>query len=363
MKKLVKFLLPFVVASSAIFSGCDKNKNKEDNRVLLSFGDMHATATREIDVAKLAELTKANENFLFVVSTNSCGCWDDFEPVLNQYLVSNKGVCYRIDFNNFKDAAVTYGLANVSSSTTTFAIFENGKVKTSLCTADDKNIMYDATKFNKYMDETVIKPGCYFITKDDVSTIKNSGQSAVIYFERSACGDCSTLNPGLLRTYVKDHGNSNKVYVLDCQEYWRNKNASDYQSYLDFKDEMGMSAKNNPTYGYTMFPEDPEKKTNGVFPYFSYIENGEYASGCVIYNDSIAKQDGKYVVVESYYTPERANSLQYTNKVIKGLELTADDVYDTSSYVMWKSESADTYYKEILNSFLNYALPKQTFNF
>ena len=353
MKKLVKFLLPFVVASSAFFSGCDKNKNKEDNRVLLSFGDMHATATREIDVAKLAELTKAKENFLFVVSTNTCGCWSDFEPVLNQYLLSNKGVCYRIDFNNFKDAAVTYGLVNVSSSTTTFAIFENGKVKTSLCTADDKNIMYDATKFNKYMDETVIKPGCYFITKDDVATIKGSGQSAVVYFERSACGDCSTLNPGLLRTYVKEHSNANKIYVLDCQEYWRKSDAADYSTYIEVKKELGMAEETNPTYGFE----------SGVFPFFSYIENGEYASGSVIYNDTVEKIDGKYVVTNSYYTTERAGALQYTNKVLKGLELTANDVYDTSSYVMWKSESADAHYKEILDSFLNYALPKQTFNF
>ena len=207
------------------------------------------------------------------MSTNSCGCWSTFEPILNQYLTSNKMLCYRIDFNSFKDAAATYGLAHASSSTTTFAISENGKVKTFLNNANDENIMYNTDKFNQYMNETVIKPSCYFITKEDVDAIKASDKSAVIYFERSACGDCTALNPGLLRDYVKAHPNMNKLYTYDAQEYWRRSTDEDYQSYLDFKTEVGLSNVNNPTYGYD----------TGVFPFFSYIENGQYASGSVFY--------------------------------------------------------------------------------
>ena len=351
MKKVVKILLPFVVASTALFSGCkNKDKDNEDKRVLISFGDVHATESKAIDIAKLGEITNAKENFLFVVSTNTCGCWSEFEPILNSYLTSNKMLCYRMDFNAFKDAAATYGLANASSSTTTFAIFEDGKVKTFLNTANDDNIMYNLDKFTKYMDETIIKPGCYFITKEDIDAIKASDKSAVIYFERSACGDCTALNPGLLRDYVKNHPNMNKLYTFDAQSYWRAKNAEDYQSYLDFKDEVGLSITNNPTYGYT----------TGVFPFFSYIENGQYASGSVIYNDSVTKEDGKTIVSESYYTTERAASLQYTNKVIQGLELTAEDL---DSNGKWTRDSKDKLYKEILDSFLDYALPKQTYNF
>lgn len=351
MKKVVKILLPFVVASTALFSGCkNKDKDKEDKRVLISFGDVHATEAKLIDIAKLAEITNAKENFLFVVTTNTCGCWSEFEPILNSYLTSNKMLCYRMDFNAFKDAAATYGLANASSSTTTFAIFEDGKVKTFLNTANDDNIMYNLEKFTKYMDETIIKPSCYYITKEDVDAIKASDKSAVIYFERSACGDCTALNPGLLRDYVKNHPNMNKLYTFDAQSYWRAKNAEDYQSYLDFKDEVGLSITNNPTYGYT----------TGVFPFFSYIENGQYASGSVIYNDSVTKEDGKTIISESYYTTERAASLQYTNKVIQGLELTAEDL---DSNGKWTRDSKDKLYKEILDSFLDYALPKQTYNF
>ena len=354
MKKVMKILLPFVVATSALFVGC--RKNKQDNRVYLSFGDVHASETKLIDLAKLAEITNAKENFLFVVSTNTCGCWSEFEPILNSYLSNSKALCYRMGFPEFKDSAATFGLPNASSSTTTFAIFENGKVKTYLNSAENK-FMYEQAKFNKYMDEQVILPSCYFITKDDVSSIKSSGKNAVIYFERSACGDCTALNPGLLRSYVKDHKDMKKLYVLDCQEYWRSSEDADYQSYLDFKDEMGLSTLNNPTYGYS----------TGVFPYFQYIENGQYASGSVIYNDSVTKQDNKYVVSESYYTSERASSLQYTNKVIKGLELSSSEVtevdYKGHTYYSWKQESKDSHYKEILDSFLDYGLARQDFTF
>ena len=357
MKKLSKILLPFLVASCATFSACKKRgKNNDDNRVLISFGDVHASEARVIKLTKLAEITSAKENFLLVVSTNTCGCWDDFRPVLNNYLASKKVVCYRIDFNDIKDATATYGLANVSSSTTTFAVFENGKVKTFLNTADDKNIMYDQSKFAKYMEETIILPSCYYITKNDVSTIKSSGKNAVIYFQRSECGDCTALNP-LLVNYLKEHKSMNKLYTIDCQEYWRSSEADDYQSYLDFKDEMGLSVTNNPTYGYS----------TGVFPFFSYIANGQYASGSVIYNDSVSKVDGKYVVSESYYTSERVQSLEYTSTVIQGLELKANEVteveYDGHYYYKWKQESKDSHYRGIMESFLDYALPKETFNF
>ena len=357
MKKVVKILLPFLVASSALFSGCkkdkNKDKNKQDSRVLITFGDVHATQTREIDLAKLAEITNAKENFLFVVSTNTCGCWSEFEPILNDYLSNNKVVCYRMDFHSFKDAAATYGLANASSSTTTFAIFENGKVKTFLNNADDSNIMYSSSNFKRYMDETVILPSCYYITREDVNTIKSSNKNAVIYFVRSACGDSSDLNRGLLRSYIQNHQGMKKIYTLDCQDYWRSSQSEDYQSYLDTKNELGLSNVNNPTYGYDA----------GVFPYFEYIENGQYASGCVIYNDTVTKQDNKFIVSNSYYTPERVASLEYTNKVIKGLELTSDDVFTYGNYAGWKNEAADKQYKEILDSFLDYALAKQTFNF
>ena len=359
MKKLVKILVPFLVVSSAVLSGC-KKKEVEDTRIQLDFGDVHTFETTEITIEKLNELVQAKENFLFVVSTNTCGCWNEFRPNLERYIVDNKLICYRVTYDQIKDVASAYELYLLSSSTTTFAIFENGKVKTTLCSSEDSKIMYDEKKFAQYMNETVRLPGCYFITKSDYSSIKESGENATIYFERTKCGDCGALNPGLLRSYVKSHPNMKKLYVVDVQPYWRSSSADDYTStYLATKDELGLSAVDKDGN-----PNNPYGFGAGVFPFFSYIENCTYASGAVVYNDSV---DSNLVVAESYYTTERVANLQYTNTIVKGKQLTDDDVsrgsYNGHDYVIWNHDSADKVYEGILNSFLDYALPKTTFEF
>ena len=353
MKKVVKILLPFLLATSTIFCGC-KKKETEDNKVLLSFGDVNSTGTTDISLAGLATRTDDKESFLLVVSTNSCGCWDKFEPNLEKYLQVNKAICYRIDYNQIKDiAADIYHIYSLSSSTTTFAIFENGAVKKTISTSKESEIMYDENRFFKFMNENVRLPSCYFITKDNYETIKSSGKNAVVYFERSECGDCKNVNPTLLYSYFKNHTNTNKIYVLDCQPYWKAKSDTDYQQYVDAKKQLGLASETNPLYGYE----------EGVFPFFSYIENCAYASGAVIYNQKVTEQDGKYFVSESYYSQERVASLQYTDSVLTGKELTANDVSVSGTRVSWNLESANKAYEPYLNSFLDYALPKVTFNF
>ena len=137
----------------------------------------------------------------------------------------------------------------------------------------------------------------------------------------------------------------NDIYVLDCQPYWRRRDAEDYDSYLAMKDELGLSTVNNPVYGYGA----------GVFPYFMYLENGNYASGAVVYNDSV---NSDLVVTDSYYTAERAQVLQYTDTVLVGKQLSDDDVNKSQYGVSWTHESADKAYEPILTAFLDYALPK-----
>jgi len=364
MKKVIKFIVPFLVASSAIFSGCKKKEYKDD-KILLSFGDVHSEGYKEITIQKLNELVKAKESFLLVVSTNTCGCWNEFSPNLNKYLKENKAICYKVDFNQIKDVASAYDLNLLSSSTTTFAIFENGKLTTTLNSSEDGNIMYDEKKFSQYMSEKVRLPGCYFVNKDDFYAIKESGKNAVIYFERSECSDCTKLNPSILREYINKHSNINKIYVFDFQPYWKRSEDKDFKSYVQLKDELGLNeftldeegnqipSTINPTYGYG----------TGVFPYFSYIENGSFKSGAVIYNDKITKQDNKYLISNSYYTSERVSKLDYTNTVLLDKELSADDVNESAYGVTWKDESMNKIYGEILTSFLDYTLPKVTFTF
>lgn len=347
MKKLVKFLLPFLVCSSAFLTSC-----KSDTRVYIEYGDPYVTETTVLSLNELDAKLKNKETFLFVVNSNTCGCWTDFEAIINSFINENKVPCYRIDYNTIKDVYTAFNIPYISSSTTTFVIYENGEIKQCINSDEQSNIMRDKKTFAKYINENVILPGCYLITKEQYHSIKESGKNAVVYFLRSECGDCKAINPGILKKYVANHQGANKIYCLDCQPYWRASSAEDYQSYLDIKDELGLSTKNNPTFGYG----------KGVFPYFSYIENCTYASGAVIYNDTITKEDDKYTITESYYSKQRVSDLSYTKTVLEGKRLKESQL-NIGYGISWKHENADKYYGKILNSFLDYALPKVTYNF
>ena len=347
MKKLTTFILPFLLCSSPFLSSC-----KSDTRTYIEYGDPFATESKLISLNELDEKIANKETFLFIINSNTCGCWLDFQAVINDFISNNKVPCFRVDYNTIKDVYTAYGIEYISSSTTTFAIFEQGKVKQCINSSDQPNIMKDKKTFAKFMSENVILPGCYLISKEQYQTIKESGKNAVIYFLRSECDDCKAINPGILKKYIANNQGANKIYCLDCQPYWRSSNAEDYQSYLDIKDELGLSIKNNPIYGYG----------KGVFPYFSYIENGNYASGAVIYNDTITQEGNKYIISESYYSNERVGNLNYTKTVLQGKSLKESQL-NFNYAISWKHENADKSYEGILKSFLDYALPKVTFTF
>ena len=347
MKKWIKFLLPFIVGTTPILSSC-----KSDTRAYIEYGDPFATESKEIELSELRAKIDNKETFLFIVNSTTCGCWRDFEAVINDFIATNKVPCFRVEYNTIKDVYMTFGIEYINRSTTTFVIYENGEVKQTINSNDHTNIMKDKKEFAKYMSESVILPGCYLISKEQYQSIKDSDKNAVIYFLRSECGDCKAINPGILKKYVTAHQGANKIYCVDCQPYWRAPNAEDYQSYLDTKDKLGLSTKNNPTFGYGA----------GVFPYFTYIESGAYKSGAVIYNDTITQEGNKYVITESYYSKERVENLSYTKTVLQGKALRESQV-NIGYGISWKHENADKYYEGILKSFLDYALPKVTFTF
>ena len=353
MRKFVKFLLPILVISSMNITSC---KNKEDAKVLLSFGDVHSEGCKKIDALELNQIVLRQESFILVINSETCGCWSEFKPNLTKYVVENKLLCYQLPSSEFfgsPEYTKDLGLTKVSPSSTTLAIFENGKHKKSINTNDNSELMYDFNNFSKYMERNVVLPKCFLIRKDDVSIIKNSDKNAIVYFERSGCGDCSALNPTILYSYIKNHQNMNNIFVLDCQPYYKSPGSDDYDSYIAFKDEMGLSTINNPVYGYNA----------GVFPFFSYIENGEYKSGCVVYNDEYEEQDGKVIITDSYYTTERIEHLDYTTTVLKGMELPNDQLQIGATRKIWSRDGQNKTYEKILASFLDAKLPLVSYNF
>lgn len=355
MKKFIKILLPFLVLSSASLVGCKNKDKKEPEKVLLTFGDVHAENVTEISTSRFSNLIKGKESFLFVVSSPTCSCWSTFRPNIEKYVRDNKLVCYQISYANFKDDAPLYGINGLSESTTTFFIYKDGAIKERLNSSSDSKTMDNYDSFVDYMNKRIEKPRAYYIKYEDFDTIKESGKNAVIYYERNGCGDCSSANGTILKNYVLNHLSMNKLYVLDFQDIYRTSDDPAYISYISQKQIYGMTEYNNP-YGFG----------NGVFPFFSYIKNKEYESGCVLYNDTLEKvNESTFRIIDSYYTQERNARLHYSvPSVLQGSTLAKSEVIENASgYAYWDQEKANTFYGQVLNAFLDYSLPNVTYTF
>lgn len=349
MKKLVKILVPFLCISASLLSACGKDDN--GNKIMLSFGDLNATDVVDLEVGDIQSKIKNKESFMLAVSSNTCACWLDFHPIIKSYVTENHLYCAHTTYNDFKDYASTYGI-QLSSSSTTFVIFEDGVAKIKIMSSAEDKKFKDLNTFKSFMNDAVTMPKMYLINEDNAKAIKSSEKNAVIYFERTKCDDCGYINQ-TLTDYYKSHKDAKTMYVLDCQP-WKLLTNEQYQAK---KDEFGISAANNPTYGANIGTD------KGVFPFFSYISNGNYASGAVAFNDTITKVNDKYVVTNSYYSAERTPNLDYTDKVLVGTELSASDVSDNGVYAKWDNDKAIAVYKPIITSFLDSKLPLTNFTF
>lgn len=345
MKKLVKILLPFLCLNASLLSACGK-----DEKIQLTFGNINATQINDkVSTNDLDLKIKHKESFLVVVGDTTCACWSQFRPIINAYVLEKHVDCMFFTYNSFKNKTAKYEI-EANQGSTTFVIYEKGAVKVQLQSGKAGKTMTDKETFNNFMNDTVKLPKAYFIEEKDYSTVTENG--AIIYFERSGCGDCSYLNPTVIANYVEKHPDMNNIYVLDCQVW---KDELDVVKYQAKKNNYGLSTTNNPDYGYD----------TGVFPYMSYVKAGYWLSGAVAFNDEVSKQGNKYVITNSYYTEERLSKLDYLSKVdtkvLKGLELPASDVSDNGEWISWEKEKAVKYYEPIIDAFLDTYLPQVSY--
>ena len=170
------------------------------------------------------------------------------------------------------------------------------------------------------MDSIIEFPKCYYVSEANVDSVLASDKTSVIYYKRSGCGDCTYLEPNILKPYIESHESMNNLYVLDCEDWLTLENKGQAN-----KDKYGLSNVNNPIYGYN----------SGYYPYFSLVENGQFKSGAEAFNVTIENK----VITDSYYSLERADKLQYlTNvntKVLTGLELSDADISSYWNYYQW----------------------------
>jgi len=353
-KKLLILPLSLLSLSLINLAGCSNN-----SKIHLVFGDLTTNEVTTISFNKLKEKVDSEETFLLAVQySDNCACWQsEAKPVIEKYISEKHVICYHIKLEELEANSNTFGIKIVTGNSS-LAVFENGQVKNTVTTKDD-NTLKNYSSFESYMDALVVLPKIYYVSKDYVDELYKKDEKNVIYYSRSECGDCSYLDSHYLKEWSKNNPDFAKnIYILDCDQPGIRKdenNQVNKEQWQKFKDDYGLSTVNNPTYGYD----------TGYVPTFLLIQGSnegvKYLSGAVAFNDRVELQDSKYVVTNSYYTSERLENLQYVDisvdmKVLKGMELSSNDVNDNGKFVMWKHESAEKYHNIFVERFLKYSL-------
>lgn len=359
MQKKIAILLPILALNSSLLFGCENNKEK--NKTFLTYGDLNISEKNFSDFSKNYEYELSyselknkiqlnNENFMVAIANdNGCTCWTYLAAVINVYLQDTNTICYRVKISEF-DEKDSFGL-NVTDGTSSFAIFKDGQIKKQLNTTVNEKETHNYDSFKSFMDKNVILPKMYYINSEDYENVTtwNPNCRATVYLSRSGCSDCQAIEPRILKPYFENRKDSNNLYILDCQKYWKNSSDPNYQDYLDAKFNFGLTAESNPLYGYN----------SGVFPSFLYWNNVTCECGAVAYNDTITKQNDKYVITDTYYTTERKVNLPYLkdNQILKNKEIPQTELDIAGEYIRWNYDYSTNYYKEVIGQFLDYTLP------
>ena len=355
MKKSIVLSTILFTTTIAFSTGCQS----KDSRIRLSFGSPLNTATVEINYEQFVAKMDVGENMLVVtydsIYSIDCSCWTGFKSIIDKYADDNDLVIYQIDRNQFEGREETYGLTLLKeNSNPTCFITKHGSVAHEYRAGSKNNEAVFTTEkgFASTIEKVIKKPQVMLVNRDYLHNAIDSGEKVIVYQARSKCGDCGYCEPNCLLPYSENNDIKTKVFLMDLQIpgiYYDSEMNKNDETYAAYKAEYQMTEASNETYGYI----------TGVVPTFQVWENKELKDACVYFNDSVTKKDdGKFVISQSYYTSDRVNNLAYTNKVLLDMELSEEEIneieFSGTKYYSWKQEAAAKYHNEILESFLNH---------
>ena len=316
-----------------------------------------------------SKATVHKDSFLLAIYNETCICWQDFAPVLTEFINDTGCNVDYINVNKFINKDNDFGLYLVKGDLPSIAIFRNGKLAVQSVFLRDDRMIFKQYKnhFENFIKENVILPKMYYIERNDVDKFIAEDKEFNLYCARSECGDCTTLDDNILIPWSRSIDSAKeKLYIFDMQQYWaldpawypavygREATAEEIQKFNDYvaiKNEYGMSeGENNPNFGYG----------TGAFPTLQRRKGNQIKDMCVVLNDEVDK-DNK--VIKSYFTEERVNKMAYlTNatctKVLNGMSLTDDQIANWSvrdhPELSYKTTYCSTYHYPIVKEFINY---------
>lgn len=347
MKKKILFSLPILAVSASFMTGC----NSSDSRIRITYGSPLLSEMVELTYSDFTQKMTYGENMIVATYdsevSESCGCWINFQPILNRYSDEKDTIIYKMDRHYIVNNP--YGLILPSGSDPTFFVTNKGNLEKQYVyntSSPSSELFKNYAKFKDNMDSLVKEAQLMLVDIDYVqkAIFEENRTDFVLYQARSACPDCSYCTPNFLEPYAAKNNLKNKIYVVDIQSIYDDK-----PTYQAYKDKMEMSESANATFGYQQ----------GVVPTFQIWSNGVLKDTCVYFNDSVAKNEEtqKWYVKESYYTEERVANLKYTNTVLLGHEIPDDEIeeiqYGSKTYYAWKQSAMAKIYNPIVSDFLN----------
>ena len=364
------FLSTLLASSMMVFSGC----NKGDTRVRLHFGEYvdgnisNITEFPKLTYDDLSGKILNQETFMLAIyGEETCGCWNDYQPVLTEYVNDTHNKIDYISSYDFIGKENTFGLYLVTSDLPSLAVFENGELKIqSVYLRDDRMMFKSYTKFKEFIDKNVILPKMLYVEKDELDSLIEANKEFNLYIARKECGDCSAVTRDVLLDWSRNTEHvSEYLYIFDIQKYYPIKPKKDdpkyeekmikYEidlaTYQEIKDYYGMSPVNNPILGY---------KTGSV-PTFQRRKGMEILDMIVVINDSV-DLSGETKKLSSYFTEERVSHIKFLKdstiqSVLDGMEL-SDDLYDVrmyngNKYYVLSDKFRQTYHYPIVKLFID----------
>ena len=351
MKKTLIFSLPIFAASISFLSGCGTG----DSKIRITYGSPVYQEMVELTYSDFTQKMTNGENMIVATydseMSESCGCWINFQPILNRYADEKDTLIYKMDRHYITNNP--YGLILPSGSDPTFFITNKGQLEKQYVyntTSANADLFYNYAKFKDNIDSLVKEPQLMIINEEYLNRaiFEENRTDFIIYHGRNGCPDCNYCAPNFLEPYARDNNLKNKIYVMDI-EYLRGTDG--YQLYKDkYQLSVGADLENptNPHFGFG----------TGVVPTFQYWKNGVLTDMCVYFNDEYKLIDGKYTITDSYYTEERVQYLKYTDTVLVGHNIPDEEMeekqYGEIVYKAWKKKDMAKIHDKIAKSFFDY---------
>lgn len=361
-KKMMKKLLiafPLIALATLGATACFNTKKKTVNIPRITYGTYMEDKAIEIDYTELVERATVNEETMLLAiydgtdGKSTCGCWQTFHPVLDEYVATYHTRIYFISQYQFSDEADRLGLTvffkngSSTSSSPTLAIIEDGKkVSEYIYNKDTKPMFTNVDSLRSAIKRIARDPNLMYVNQAilDDALFTNPLDKVVVEYVWKTCPDCNDCLPEVILPYSFDNDFSKAIWIidLDIEGLLRVNGEKDKTNanYVEFLKNHHMSDKLDTVFGYD----------RGFVPTMQVWEKGVLKDMTVYFNDSLTKDGDVYKVTQTYYTQERVANLAYTNEVLFGLEVPASDV---NNWGGWNAEAARKYHKPILESFLD----------